>query len=194
MCECRKVVEDDKKGGTKAVTTLSHAAAVAHNIDLSAVAALGATTRMSIVIQGQGGGGGSAPGTITAFTAVDKLKQLGCPHTNCKFGDTCNLNLAFGGPVNANLWIVKAKKDKMLKDRAEWAKQHNVTAVKIIGPSKSEQDAAKKRQEERRAKAGKANKPDGATAGATPGGLAAFSDSIQSVGLSSHPSGVRRNQ
>ena len=185
MCECRKVVEDDKKTGTKAVTTLSHAAAVGLDIDLSAMATLAKTTGMSIVVQGQGGGGTTLGALGAAFTAIDKLKQLGCPHPNCKFGESCNLNLAFGGPVNANLWIVKAKREKMLKDRAEWANKNNVTPVKIIGPSKSEQDAAKKRQEERRAKGGKkpgGDKPGGDGAPpAVPGGLAAFPDAIQDL-------------
>ena len=55
MCECRKVVEDDKKTGTKAVTTLSHAAAVGLDIDLSAIATL-AKTISSLCIKPLGSG------------------------------------------------------------------------------------------------------------------------------------------
>ena len=69
---------------------------------------------------------------------------------NCKFGPTCNLNLAFGGPVNANFWIDAEKRKKMLKERADWEKKHGVTGLKLVGPSKSEQQAAKKRAEERK--------------------------------------------
>ena len=106
---------------------------------------------MSLVVTGASGGVGGTGGApnVAAVGMLDKLKEIGCPHgPNCKFGPTCNLNLAFGGPVNANFWIDAEKRKKMLKERADWEKKHGVTGLKLVGPSKSEQQAAKKRAEE----------------------------------------------
>ena len=64
---------------------------------------------MNLVVTGTGGGtvgGIGGEPHVAAVDMLDKLKEIGCPHgPNCKFGLTCNLNLAFGGPVNANFWI-----------------------------------------------------------------------------------------
>ena len=67
------------------------------------------------------------------------------------------------------------KRKKMLKERADWEKKHGVTGLKLVGPSKSEQQAAKKRAEERKSnpRKSKGAKPEGDGAGAAPAGLAA---------------------